>query len=143
MKYNHLEIEKNGRNTGKRIRRSKLLNLINSINQKINITFSICSLIQAVTGFTWVILKDIPQPILSPDIKECVGLMCFTQWAGTLSDYRLEQFAIKTGIHPKIRTEECIARFKKQMNSIGFAYDWDREVNTSDKDFFRWTQWIF
>ncbi|MBE2256911.1 MAG: leucine--tRNA ligase [Ignavibacteria bacterium] len=54
-----------------------------------------------------------------------------------------EQFAIKTGIHPKIRTEECIARFKQQMNSIGFAYDWDREVNTSDKDFFRWTQWIF
>ncbi|HRE42076.1 MAG TPA: leucine--tRNA ligase [Ignavibacteria bacterium] len=54
-----------------------------------------------------------------------------------------EQFAIKTGIHPKIRTEECIARFKQQLNSIGFGYDWEREVNTSDKDFFRWTQWIF
>jgi len=54
-----------------------------------------------------------------------------------------EQFALKTGIHPRIRTEECIARFKAQLKSLGFAYDWDREVNTSDKDFFRWTQWIF
>src|SRR5690606_23431053 len=54
-----------------------------------------------------------------------------------------EQFALKTGIHPRIRTEECIARLKAQLKSLGFAYDWDREVNTSDKDFFRWTQWIF
>lgn len=54
-----------------------------------------------------------------------------------------EQFALKTGIHPRIRTAECIARFKSQLKSLGFAYDWDREVNTSDKDFFRWTQWIF
>jgi leucyl-tRNA synthetase len=54
-----------------------------------------------------------------------------------------EQFALKTGIHPKIRTAECVARFKTQLNSIGFAYDWSREVNTSDRNFYRWTQWIF
>lgn len=54
-----------------------------------------------------------------------------------------EQFALKTGIHPKIRTAECIAKFKHQLKSIGFAYDWDREVNTSEPEFFRWTQWIF
>ena len=54
-----------------------------------------------------------------------------------------EQFALKTGIHPKIRTEECIARFKAQLKSLGFAYDWDREVSTSDRDFYKWTQWIF
>jgi leucyl-tRNA synthetase len=54
-----------------------------------------------------------------------------------------EQYAIKTGIHPKIRTSECIARFKQQLRSFGFSYDWDREVNTSDEKYFKWTQWIF
>ena len=54
-----------------------------------------------------------------------------------------EQFALKTGIHPRIRTEECIARFKAQLKALGFAYDWDRQVNTSDRDFYKWTQWIF
>jgi leucyl-tRNA synthetase len=54
-----------------------------------------------------------------------------------------EQFALKTGVHPKLRTEECVARFKKQLTDIGFSYDWDREVSTSDKNFFKWTQWIF
>ena len=54
-----------------------------------------------------------------------------------------EQFALKTGIHPKKRTEECIIRFREQLKAIGFAYDWDREVNTSENDFYKWTQWIF
>ncbi len=54
-----------------------------------------------------------------------------------------EQFALKTGIHPKIRTAECIIRFRNQLDSIGLSYDWDREINTSDEKFFRWTQWIF
>lgn len=54
-----------------------------------------------------------------------------------------EQYAIKTGIHPKIRTAECIARFKQQLKSFGFSYDWEREINTSDEKYFRWTQWIF
>lgn len=54
-----------------------------------------------------------------------------------------EQFALKTGIHPKIRTAECIDRFTKQLKAIGLSYDWDREINTSDEKFFKWTQWIF
>lgn len=54
-----------------------------------------------------------------------------------------EQYAMKTGIHPKLRSEECIAKFKKQLKSFGFSYDWDREINTSDESFFKWTQWIF
>lgn len=54
-----------------------------------------------------------------------------------------EQFALKTGIHPKIRTEECIVKFRTQLKAIGFAYDWDREVNTSDPNFYKWTQFIF
>ena len=54
-----------------------------------------------------------------------------------------EQFAVKTGTHPKKRTEECINRFRTQLKSLGFSYDWDREVSTSDEKYFKWTQWIF
>ncbi|MBU1017995.1 leucine--tRNA ligase [Patescibacteria group bacterium] len=54
-----------------------------------------------------------------------------------------ENYAIKTGRHPREVTEENIATFKKQIQSIGFSYDWDREVDTTDPDYYRWTQWIF
>ena len=54
-----------------------------------------------------------------------------------------ENFAIKTGIHPKITTEKAIANFRRQIDSIGFCYDWDREVNTTSEDYYKWTQWIF
>lgn len=54
-----------------------------------------------------------------------------------------ENYAIKTGIHPRVRTEETVENFKRQINSIGFAYDWDREVNTTDPGYYKWTQWIF
>ena len=54
-----------------------------------------------------------------------------------------EQYAIKTGQHPRITTEANIANFKRQIKSLGFSYDWSREVNTTDPGYFRWTQWIF
>lgn len=54
-----------------------------------------------------------------------------------------EQFAIKTGEPPAVVTKRNIARFKAQLKLLGFAYDWDREVNTTDPDYYRWTQWIF
>jgi leucyl-tRNA synthetase len=54
-----------------------------------------------------------------------------------------EQFAIKTGLHPSIATAKNIDRFKSQLKKIGFSYDWDREVNTTDPEYFKWTQWIF
>jgi leucyl-tRNA synthetase len=54
-----------------------------------------------------------------------------------------EQFAIKTGQHPRVTTERNIARFRAQLQSIGFSYDWNREFSTTDPDYFRWTQWIF
>lgn len=54
-----------------------------------------------------------------------------------------EQYAIKTGIHPKIRTAESVDRFRNQLKSLGLSYDWDREVDTSDENYFKWTQWIF
>src|SRR5579871_1824169 len=54
-----------------------------------------------------------------------------------------EQYAIKTGQHPRKTTEENIANFKRQIKSLGFSYDWTREVDTTDPDYFKWTQWIF
>ena len=54
-----------------------------------------------------------------------------------------EQYAIQTGIHPAIATKENIARYRKQLNQIGFSYDWSREVQTSDPNYYKWTQWIF
>lgn len=54
-----------------------------------------------------------------------------------------EQYAIKTGRHPRKTTEENIATFKRQIQSLGFSYDWSREINTTDPEYFKWTQWIF
>jgi leucyl-tRNA synthetase len=54
-----------------------------------------------------------------------------------------EQYAIKTGTHPKITTEKNVNRFRTQLKALGFSYDWDREVNTTDPRYYRWTQWIF
>ena len=54
-----------------------------------------------------------------------------------------ENFAIKNKIHPAIVTQNNVARFKGQLKSLGLSFDWDREVNTTDPDYFKWTQWIF
>jgi len=54
-----------------------------------------------------------------------------------------EQYALQTGTHPATTTETNIATFKRQIKSLGFSYDWNREVNTTDPDYYRWTQWIF
>jgi len=54
-----------------------------------------------------------------------------------------ENYAIKTGIHPSITTKKNIQRFKEQMQNIGLSYDWTREINTTDPDYYKWTQWIF
>jgi leucyl-tRNA synthetase len=54
-----------------------------------------------------------------------------------------EQYAIQTGQHPAITTEKNIARYREQLDKIGFSFDWSREVRTSDPKYYRWTQWIF
>jgi len=54
-----------------------------------------------------------------------------------------EQYAIKSGQHPAITTRENVAKFKSQLQAIGFSYDWEREINTTDPKYFKWTQWIF
>ena len=54
-----------------------------------------------------------------------------------------EQYAVQTGAHPRDTTEKNIANFRRQIQSIGFSYDWSREVNTTDSNYYKWTQWIF
>lgn len=54
-----------------------------------------------------------------------------------------EQYAIQTGQHPEITTKTNIARYREQLDKIGFSFDWDREVRTSDPNYYKWTQWIF
>ena len=54
-----------------------------------------------------------------------------------------EQYAVKTGVHPAITTQQNIDTFRRQLKMFGFSYDWDREVNTTDPKYFKWTQWIF
>ena len=54
-----------------------------------------------------------------------------------------ENYAIKTNVHPKITTEKNIAHFTEQLKSVGFSFDWSRVINTTDPDYYKWTQWIF
>jgi len=54
-----------------------------------------------------------------------------------------ENFAIKNHIHPELVTKNNVANFKKQLKSLGFSFDWSREINTTDPDYYKWTQWIF
>eukprot|EP00898_Chlorokybus_atmophyticus_P005617 jgi/Chlat1/6056/Chrsp4S06336 len=54
-----------------------------------------------------------------------------------------EQYALETGTHPAVTTAKNINRFKQQLKSLGFSYDWDREISTTDEDYYKWTQWIF
>ncbi|MDE5680244.1 MAG: class I tRNA ligase family protein, partial [Lachnospiraceae bacterium] len=54
-----------------------------------------------------------------------------------------ENYAIKNHIHPKIVTRNNVERFKNQLKALGYSFDWDREVNTTDVDYYKWTQWIF
>ena len=54
-----------------------------------------------------------------------------------------EQYALKTGTHPQKTTEKNIARYRGQLKMLGFSYDWDREINTTDPKYYKWTQWIF
>lgn len=54
-----------------------------------------------------------------------------------------EQYAVETGTHPEVTTQKNVDNFRRQIKSLGFSYDWDREINTTDPGYFKWTQWIF
>jgi leucyl-tRNA synthetase len=54
-----------------------------------------------------------------------------------------EQYAVKKGIHPKVTVKNSVENFKRQLKSIGLSFDWEREVNSTDPKYYKWTQWIF
>ena len=54
-----------------------------------------------------------------------------------------EQYAIKNNTHPRVTTEQNVANFRRQIQMLGLSYDWDREVDTTDPGYYKWTQWIF
>ena len=54
-----------------------------------------------------------------------------------------EQYAIQTGTHPAVTTERNVAIFREQLKALGFSYDWQREVSTTDPEYYKWTQWMF
>src|ERR1700733_8395683 len=54
-----------------------------------------------------------------------------------------EQYAVRTGVHPAITTKTNIDTYRRQLKALGFSYDWDREIATSDSSYYKWTQWIF
>ncbi len=75
--------------------------------------------------------------------KRCRGFNVLHPMGWDAFGLPAEQFAIKTGTHPRLTTEINIASFRETLKSMGFSYDWDREVNTTDPGYFKWTQWIF
>jgi hypothetical protein len=77
-------------------------------------------------------------PLQAPQRFQCVASARLRQlW------FAAEQYAIQTGQHPDKTTKENIARYREQLDKIGFSFDWGREVRTSSPEYYRWTQWIF
>jgi leucyl-tRNA synthetase len=70
-------------------------------------------------------------------------LQCVASYGFDAFGLPAEQYAIQTGQHPAITTEQNIARYKEQLQGIGLSYDWDKEVQTCDPKYYKWTQWIF
>ncbi len=75
--------------------------------------------------------------------KRAVGLNVLHPMGWDAFGLPAEQYAIRTGQHPRKTTEENIATFKRQIESLGFSYDWSREIDTTDPRYFKWTQWVF
>ena len=71
------------------------------------------------------------------------SILCFYYMGYDAYGLPAEQYAIQTGQHPAITTEVNLARYREQMDKIGFSFDWDREVRTCDPDYYKWTQWTF
>ncbi|NTV66558.1 MAG: leucine--tRNA ligase [Chlorobaculum sp.] len=75
--------------------------------------------------------------------KRCRGFNVLHPMGWDAFGLPAEQFAIKTGTHPRLTTEVNVSNFRETLKSMGFSYDWNREINTTDPNYFKWTQWIF
>ena len=88
-----------------------------------------------------------PRPYTAMDIiarkKRMAGMNVLFPMGYDAFGLPTENFAIKNHIHPRIVTENNIKNFRRQLKALGYSFDWDREINTTDPDYFKWTQWIF
>ena len=88
-----------------------------------------------------------PRPYTALDIvarkRRMQGYNVLYPMGGDAFGLPTENYAIKNKIHPKIVTENNVKRFKEQLHSLGYSFDWDREINTTDPSYYKWTQWIF
>ena len=71
------------------------------------------------------------------------AITCCTPWGWDAFGLPTENYALKNHINPEIVTAKNVARFKSQLKALGLSFDWDREINTTDPDYYKWTQWIF
>ena len=69
--------------------------------------------------------------------------MYFIRWDGMRLVFRQKTMQLKIKVHPKEVTKKNVARFKAQLQALGYSFDWDREINTTDPNYYKWTQWIF
>ena len=88
-----------------------------------------------------------PRPYTALDIvarkRRMQGYNVLYPMGNDIPSLPTENYAIKNKIHPKEVTKTNVARFKKQLHSLGYSFDWDREINTTDPEYYKWTQWIF
>src|SRR6266513_1715239 len=92
----------------------------------------------------WLEHKTFRTPDLSARPKFYIlDMFPYPSGAGLHVGLPAEKYAVKTGTHPRLTTRENIDTFRRQIRMLGFSYDWDREVDTTDPDYYRWTQWIF
>ena len=73
----------------------------------------------------------------------CRNTISYIRWDGMHSDFRQRTMQLRWGVHPAVSTAENVKNIKRQINEIAALYDWDMEVNTTDPEFYKWTQWIF
>lgn len=98
---------------------------------------------QAELDFMFDIQNDILQMIFYQDIKNANGFNVLHPMWWDAFWLPAEKHAIKTWTHPKITTQKNIDTFRSQIKALWFSYDWDREVDTTDPKYYKWTQWIF
>ena len=91
----------------------------------------------------WAIRAPTPHWISWPASAAWRGIMSSIPWARDAFGLPTENFAIKNHIHPEIVTKNNVANFKHQLKSLGLSFDWTREINTTDPEYYKWTQWIF
>lgn len=143
MKYNHLEVEKKWQNFwhGKKVFKTPELKKLDKSKPK----YYVLDMLPYPSGDG--LHVGHPEGYTATDIisrfKRMRGYNVLHPMGWDAFGLPAEQFAVKKEIHPRIGVDECVIRFRSQLQSLGFAYDWDREINTTDEKYYKWTQWMF